>query len=73
MPRAHRDDAADFRAEMMTHSAVKAVIDQDRTRLEGWFNKIPLDKTGKLTQPQWIAWLKSLTSVPPAPTRCHTF
>eukprot|EP00966_Prymnesium_polylepis_P228687 5292399-Prymnesium_polylepis.1 len=58
----------------MTHSAVKAVIEQDRTRLEGWFNKIPLDETGKVTtparsgspladdvtQPQWVTMLKSL-------------
>jgi len=60
LPNAHRDDAAEFRVEIMTQSAVKAVIEQDRERLQQWYEKIPLDELSRVTVSQWIITLKAL-------------
>jgi len=60
LPRAHRDDAADFREKMMADAAVRAVIDAERDRLQAWYDKIPLDDSGKVGTIQWTQVLKSL-------------
>ena len=60
LPRAHRDDAAEFRSNVMPMPEVQAALSEGRPRLQAWYATVPLDDNQKLGITQWISILHSL-------------
>merc|ERR1719217_603110 len=60
LPKAHRDDAADFRAKTMQLPEVQAALAEGRPRLQAWFATIPLDENQKVGITQWVSTLQAL-------------
>merc|ERR1719440_2288104 len=48
LPKAHRDDAAEFRAKAMQLPEVQASLNDSRARLQTWYATIPLDDNQKV-------------------------
>merc|ERR1719453_668066 len=60
LPKAHRDDAAEFRAKTMQQPEVQAALAEGRPRLQAWFATIPLDENQKVGITQWVSTLQAL-------------
>merc|ERR1719487_2478269 len=60
LPKAHRDDAAEFRAKTMQLPEVQAALAEGRPRLQAWFATIPLDENQKVGITQWVSTLQAL-------------
>merc|ERR1719174_1989689 len=60
LPKAHRDDAAEFRAKTMQLPEVQASLSEGRSRLQAWFATIPLDENQKVGITQWVSTLQAL-------------
>ena len=63
LPRAHRDDAAEFRTKTMQMPEVQAALAEGRPRLQAWFATIPLDENQKVGITQWISTLQALNVI----------
>ena len=60
MPKAHRDDAVEFRSKNMQLPEVQAALAEGRPRLQAWFATIPLDENQKVGITQWVSTLEAL-------------
>merc|ERR1719181_1306558 len=63
LPKAHRDDAAEFRAKTMQMPEVQAALAEGRPRLQAWFATIPLDENQKVGITQWVSTLQALNVI----------
>jgi hypothetical protein len=63
LPKAHRDDAAEFRAKAMQLPEVQAALSEGRSRLQAWFATIPLDENQKVGITQWVSTLQALNVI----------
>merc|ERR1719305_1562420 len=63
IPKAHRDDAAEFRAKTMQQPEVQAALAEGRPRLQSWFATIPLDDNQKVGITQWVSTLQALNVI----------
>merc|ERR1719305_1121687 len=63
IPKAHRDDAAEFRAKTMQLPEVQAALAEGRPRLQSWFATIPLDDNQKVGITQWVSTLQALNVI----------
>ena len=60
LPNAHRDDAAEFRTNVMQLPEVQQALSEGRPRLQAWFATIPLDENQKVGISQWVSALTAL-------------
>merc|ERR1719453_1306811 len=60
LPKAHRDDAQEFRSKNMQMPEVQAALNEGRPRLQAWFATIPLDENQKVGITQWVSTLEAL-------------
>ena len=63
LPKAHRDDAAEFRAKTMQMPEVQAALAEGRPRLQAWYATIPLDDNQKVGINQWVSTLQALNVI----------
>ena len=63
LPKAHRDDAAEFRAKVMQMPDVQSALGDGRQRLQAWFATIPLDENQKVGITQWVQTLEALNVI----------
>merc|ERR1719313_84363 len=63
LPKAHRDDAAEFRAKAMQQPEVQAALSEGRSRLQAWYATIPLDDNQKVGITQWVSTLQALNVI----------
>jgi len=63
LPKAHRDDAAEFRAKAMQQPEVTQALAEPRARLQAWYSTIPLDDNQKVGVTQWINALQGLNVI----------
>ena len=63
LPKAHRDDAAEFRAKAMQLPEVQAALQEGRSRLQAWYATIPLDDNQKVGITQWVSALQALNVI----------
>jgi hypothetical protein len=63
LPKAHRDDAAEFRAKAMQQPEVQAALQEGRQRLQSWYATIPLDDNQKVGITQWVSTLQALNVI----------
>jgi len=60
LPKAHRDDAVEFRQKVMSMPEVTQVLTDGKPRLQAWFATIPLDENQRVGITQWVATLQAL-------------
>ena len=60
LPKAHRDDAAEFRQKAMQQPEVQAALTEAKPRLQSWYATIPLDDNQKVGIAQWVSKLEGL-------------
>jgi hypothetical protein len=60
LPKAHRDDAGQFRGTVMQMPEVQASLAEGRPRLQAWYATIPLDDNQKVGITQWVSTLQAL-------------
>ena len=60
LPKAHRDDAVEFRQKVMMMPETQQALSEAKGRLQGWFATIPLDENQKVGITQWISTLEAL-------------
>jgi len=63
LPKAHRDDAAEFRSKTMQQPEVQAALAEGRPRLQAWYATIPLDDNQKVGITQWVSTLQALNVI----------
>merc|ERR1719183_1558908 len=63
LPKAHRDDAAEFRSKVMQQPEVQASLAEGRPRLQTWFATVPLDENQKVGITQWVTTLQGLNVI----------
>ena len=63
MPKAHRDDSAEFRSTVMAMQEVQSAIAEGRPRLQAWFATVPLDENQKVGLSQWVSTLQGLNVI----------
>merc|ERR1719316_66855 len=63
LPKAHRDDAGEFRAKTMQLPPRFLQLNEGRPRLQAWFATIPLDENQKVGITQWISTLQALNVI----------
>ena len=63
LPKAHRDDAAEFRVKTMQMPEVVQALNEARPRLQAWYASIPLDDNQKVGMSQWIGALETLNVI----------
>ena len=61
LPRAQRDDEAEFREKVMVLEEVQAALTGERAKLQSWFNKLPKPAGSK--QPDVTSWLSALEAL----------
>ena len=63
LPKAHREDAGEFRAKVMQMPEVQAALAEGRPRLQAWYATIPLDDNQKVGITQWVTTLQALNVI----------
>ena len=63
LPKAHRDDAGQFRGTVMQMPEVQASLAEGRPRLQAWYATIPLDDNQKVGITQWVSALQALNVI----------
>jgi hypothetical protein len=63
LPKAHRDDAVEFRQKVMSMSDVTQVLSDSKPQLQAWFATIPLDENQRVGIEQWVTTLNALNVI----------